>query len=109
MRIGSPNSRARATPGVARKDFESRRTPSRRYLASSATFYRLAIDRLRKWRRSGKSAPLACWLPHSATTNFSPFATYQARDAVGKFVKAECLHQHAGRVRSPDSREPSEG
>jgi hypothetical protein len=54
----------------------------------------------------GERTLAACWSPHSAATNFVEdgivSVAHQQRSAVlGKFVKATCLHQHAGCVRSP--------
>ena len=100
-------------PAIARKDFGSHRKLSRRSPASSGTFFRSAIDRLRTQPRcrsqSGERALAACWLPHFAATNFSFFLTYRPIGAIGKFVKAECLHQHARRVRSPESKRHRSG
>ena len=61
--------------------------------------------RPRSRKRSGERTLSASWLPHSAATNSSFLVTCRPIGAIGKFVKAECLHQHAASVRSPESRE----
>jgi NADH-quinone oxidoreductase subunit D len=46
--------------------------------------------------------PVACWLRHSAPTNFVYYEQQFASAKLQKFAMAECHRQHAGSVRSPE-------
>jgi len=43
----------------------------------------------------GERTLAACWSPHSAATDFPFDCAKMIADAIGKFVIAECDHQHS--------------
>src|SRR5438552_9904665 len=78
--------------------------PDRRKVMRFSLAYGDVVNRVSPRARAptGERTPVACWLRHSAATNFPCYELNSLGARVQKFAMAECHRQHAARVRSPE-------